>query len=63
MNSITLFAIIMSELKKVYGEDFENLTDGEKQCFIWQYVQEIMARDPFLKSCISEMFYKEFASK
>lgn len=63
MNSIKLFAIIMGELKKVYGEDFENLTDYEKQHFIWQYMQEIMARDPFLKACISEMFYNEFVGE
>lgn len=63
MNSIKLFVIIMGECKEVYGEDFENLTDYEKQCFIGQCVQEIMARDTFLKSCSSEMFYKEFAGK
>lgn len=59
MKIIDILAIVMAECKKVYGEQFENLSADEKKAVIMQFISEIMAKNPYLKVCIGEAFYKE----
>ena len=59
MKTIEILAIVMAECKKVYGEQFENLSAEEKKAVIMQFICEIMAKDSYLKACIGEAFYNE----
>lgn len=59
MTIMKLLAIVMMELKKAYGEQFESLTAEEKQSAIMQFICELMAKRSYLKYCIGEMFYNE----
>lgn len=59
MKTIEILATVMAECKKVYGEQFENLSADEKKFVIMQFVSEIMATNPYLKVCIGEAFYNE----
>lgn len=59
MKTIEILAIVMAELKKVYGEQFESLTAEEKKAAIMQFICELMAKHSYLKVCIGEAFYNE----
>jgi hypothetical protein len=59
MKTIEILAIVMAELKKVYGEQFESFTTEEKKAAIMQFVCELMANNSYLKVCIGEAFYNE----
>ena len=59
METIEILAIVMAECKKVYGEQFESLSENEKKFVIMQFISEIMAINPYLKYCIGETFYNE----
>lgn len=59
MKIIEILAIVMAQCKKVYGDQFENLSANDKKAVILQFICEIMAKNPFLKVCIGETFYNE----
>lgn len=59
MRIIDILAIVLAQCKKIYGEQFEALPDNDKKVVILQFICEIMAKKPFLKTCISETFYNE----
>lgn len=59
MKIIEILAIVMAQLKKTYGKQFDSLTDAEKKSAIMQYICEIMAKNSYLKVCIGEAFYNE----
>jgi hypothetical protein len=59
MQTIEILAIVMAELKRVYGEQFESLTAEEKKAAIMQFICELMAKNSYLKVCIGEAFYNE----
>ena len=62
MKVMDLLAIVMSECKKVYGKQFDDLGETEKKAVMLQYIQELMATDLTLKYFIGETFYKELAN-
>lgn len=59
MTILKILAIVMAELKKAYGEQFDNLPDDAKKAAILQYISEIMAKHRYLKYRIGEVFYNE----